>query len=107
MPPAPRAETISYGPRRVPGPRGIGCQKGRADCKRISALGWHYDRLPGSPIIRGAVGSVLTYEMARGRIRSRRSRPHSRITRFIRLRPPHRHSGYLGIIAQYRYTVGI
>src|SRR5262245_65868329 len=27
MPPEPRAETISYGPRRVPGPRGMGCQE--------------------------------------------------------------------------------
>src|SRR5262245_63718493 len=27
MPPAPMAETISYGPRRVPGPRDMGCQE--------------------------------------------------------------------------------
>src|SRR6266581_452598 len=31
MPPAPMAETTSYGPRRVPGPIGISC-RGRGDC---------------------------------------------------------------------------
>ena len=31
MPPAPMAETISYGPRRVPGPTGIDWRR-RADC---------------------------------------------------------------------------
>src|SRR5215475_9328725 len=30
MPPEPRGETISYGPRRVPGPRDMGCQEAGA-----------------------------------------------------------------------------
>src|SRR5262245_11672708 len=30
MPPAPMAVTISYGPRRVPGPRDMGCQENAA-----------------------------------------------------------------------------